>query len=636
MGGSQSTPTVPPPAPKPTASPAYTPAYPSFSSPVNNYSSYYSTTSGVTLPQQTSRGSTSAQSTTLAATSAQPTPHGRPTPSVQSLLPGLDHVSIGTAKVGSASTASSASPATVNVTHDVHDYVVEKAVSTNKLVPDLGCVPRSSRCDRHILRVCNIYNQRNFVCQKFCHRFHVCLKWINGQCNSNSCDCDHSFNSTHNQMLTQYLVDQRFSEDQLKEQLKKNVDFGRRARSKYETGAMICSHYLAGRCVHQNCRNIHMKQKFSWEIQDGTWVRLPDPLNQSLEEAYCDPSKDEVTLTLETKSDSSDQHHLSKIFGQNGSTGDFDFRSMTFRSSKMKIFQVRRLSTPSDIFANMGTNTRWLWFLESQYGSPTFLTHGETDKFYQLALSDCLERALQNGESEVRTRNGNIYDLVNMNFMQYGMRLIRRPAKILSTQMQDNKPIHFRKLWNETISNGVFSVDQIAVGSNEYIFVDNIFRTTLSGISIHKIFRIQNSFLWDDYQLKKKKMVHLFKGDVQRLKEQYMFHGTKASVLDKIYEGNLDWRLYGTNVGCVYGRGTYFSNQARVSHGYASGSPKVILLAMVLVGDACVGNKSMDYPPKNPATNMHYDTTVNSTSNPTIFVKYNDDEYYPAYAVYYD
>ena len=58
-------------------------------------------------------------------------------------------------------------------------------------------------------------------------------------------------------------------------------------------------------------------------------------------------------------------------------------------------------------------------------------------------------------------------------------------------------------------------------------------------------------------------------------------------------------------------------------------------MAMVLVGEACKGNGSMDLPPVNKRTDRPFDSTVNSDTDASIFVKYDLDEYYPAYAVHY-
>lgn len=58
----------------------------------------------------------------------------------------------------------------------------------------------------------------------------------------------------------------------------------------------------------------------------------------------------------------------------------------------------------------------------------------------------------------------------------------------------------------------------------------------------------------------------------------------------------------------------------------------------VLTGEFTVGNSMMVVPPpKNPQVdaNILFDATVDSATNPSIFVVYNDAQNYPAYMVDY-
>ena len=58
----------------------------------------------------------------------------------------------------------------------------------------------------------------------------------------------------------------------------------------------------------------------------------------------------------------------------------------------------------------------------------------------------------------------------------------------------------------------------------------------------------------------------------------------------------------------------------------------------VLTGEFTVGNNTMMVPPsKNSYISAHvlFDSTVDNTANPAIFVVYNDTQNYPAYLVTY-
>ena len=51
------------------------------------------------------------------------------------------------------------------------------------------------------------------------------------------------------------------------------------------------------------------------------------------------------------------------------------------------------------------------------------------------------------------------------------------------------------------------------------------------------------------------------------------------------------------------------------------------------VGQYAVGNTNMIVPPPKASGNDSYDSTVNNTTNPTIFVLFYDNQYYPEYLI---
>ena len=91
----------------------------------------------------------------------------------------------------------------------------------------------------------------------------------------------------------------------------------------------------------------------------------------------------------------------------------------------------------------------------------------------------------------------------------------------------------------------------------------------------------------------------------------------------------------------LYGQGVYFATTANYSAGYSrpdSNGDCRMYFARVLTGQFEKGEDSMKTPPsKKDPTNpsLHYDSTVNNTANPTIFVIYYDTQAYPEYIVTY-
>lgn len=88
----------------------------------------------------------------------------------------------------------------------------------------------------------------------------------------------------------------------------------------------------------------------------------------------------------------------------------------------------------------------------------------------------------------------------------------------------------------------------------------------------------------------------------------------------------------------MYGRGVYFamnpSNSARYSAPDANGN-KHIYQCRVLSGQYCQGNGHYIVPPSKDQNhpNIRYDSVVDNTESPSLFVIFNDTQAYPEYLV---
>ena len=124
------------------------------------------------------------------------------------------------------------------------------------------------------------------------------------------------------------------------------------------------------------------------------------------------------------------------------------------------------------------------------------------------------------------------------------------------------------------------------------------------------------------------------------LNEKRLFHGTSPETVEAICKQNFDWRLHGKNA-TVYGEGSYFALNASYSDAYAkedANSCRFMFVAKVLVGSYAKGHSSYRRPPQkdpsNPASDL-YDSCVDDKSNPTIFVVFDTDQFYPEYIIKY-
>ena len=61
---------------------------------------------------------------------------------------------------------------------------------------------------------------------------------------------------------------------------------------------------------------------------------------------------------------------------------------------------------------------------------------------------------------------------------------------------------------------------------------------------------------------------------------------------------------------------------------------KIIICAKVLVGDVTVGTQEDTRPPMNYNNQRLFDTTVDRINNPSVFVKFDKQEYCPEYVIF--
>ena len=124
------------------------------------------------------------------------------------------------------------------------------------------------------------------------------------------------------------------------------------------------------------------------------------------------------------------------------------------------------------------------------------------------------------------------------------------------------------------------------------------------------------------------------------INEKRLFHGTSPSAVEAICKQNFDWRLHGKNA-TKYGEGSYFALNSWYSDAYATqddNSSKFMFVAKVLVGSYTMGQSSYRRPPqkdpRNPTSDL-YDSCVDDTSSPSIFVIFDTDQFYPEYIIEY-
>ena len=170
----------------------------------------------------------------------------------------------------------------------------------------------------------------------------------------------------------------------------------------------------------------------------------------------------------------------------------------------------------------------------------------------------------------------------------------------------------------------------------EFQWVTDQFEKTMKSSNILKIERIQQLAQFDIYMKKKARIDSQNSEGTEN--ERFLFHGTAADRVESIIHEGFNRSFAGRNA-TSFGHGTYFAKDASYSHSYAnvdSHGCRHMFLSRVLTGVFTKGSSSMKIPPyRDEAEHIQYDSVVNNTSSPTIFVVFHDDRAYPEYLITY-
>ncbi|XP_064100274.1 protein mono-ADP-ribosyltransferase PARP12-like [Macrobrachium nipponense] len=530
-----------------------------------------------------------------------------------------------------------------SVVHSVNNYLISASKSSNNDV-HLVTVPFGNIIDKFCLHVCPQYNSKEGCRAPLCRRIHVCYYWILDKCSNSVCAYDHSIDAFQNIFGT--LRGRRNVNTSPVEVLRDNHRFNR--NSKRKNDACVCMFYLMGKCKQNDCSHVHSKKSYVWEVKkDETWLRLSYQQSDALEELFCQPDQEVVDLLPIPRIKS--MQALTMALKQN-LKWKADFQAMKVYSGHVS-YELRRLSTASDIcsFKSMHrVATRWIWYWQSSdtvwipYKDGIPCKSGITKNFYNIALSDQLEHHYNfSEENNIEIIVGNYTYTIDMNTMTQTNKSLGTERKVRRRPVYNwvkNKDLYFDQFFTSASVEHDVERHDVPMTSPEFSLVKSLMEASMNKVCILSVERIINKTQWKVYQNKKALLKHLYQDNQSLINEQFLFHGTRHSVVDQICKDNFDWRLHGTNVGRVYGQGLYFSNHASISNSYSetdSSGMKCMFIALVLVGSMTVGNSSMKVPPVYDKTNSQFNTSCDTEYNARIFVKYHRDEYYPAYIVWF-
>ncbi|XP_056232020.1 protein mono-ADP-ribosyltransferase PARP14-like [Seriola aureovittata] len=249
------------------------------------------------------------------------------------------------------------------------------------------------------------------------------------------------------------------------------------------------------------------------------------------------------------------------------------------------------------------------------------------DIYTNLTLEEALER-----KEKVKIKINNETYLANVLFRKAASADGRRELELLRKDLKDDTALPGH--WDD-MKGDLVKLFPLTVGSKEYSDVETELTRTGLIPNIISIERVQNTTLWQSYQLMKKQLEVKNK---HTNNEKLLFHGTGAKSIDLINNQGFN-RGYAGAHGAMYGNGSYFAvDPAYSAGGYAKPDIKQhkrMYFARVLVGDYTTGRNGMITPPARGSGNAAdlYDSVADNTANPAIFVVFNDIQAYPEYLI---
>ncbi|KAL9956767.1 hypothetical protein ACROYT_G038300 [Oculina patagonica] len=511
-------------------------------------------------------------------------------------------------------------------------------------------------------QVCLDYNEGSCTKGQNCSKIHICKDMIKKKCESEEdCDLDHesAMTTDHNRRVLERYHMAHLKSDVVKRMILVYDDSDKGCHVHQDKpDALICSEFLLGNLCKKGvkCSEHHCSLPYHWQYRlkapkVDEWKSFCEKDNETLEELYCDVMlEDKGFLPL-------DVNFL------------LDDKVMIIQDEvDDDMANIRRLSTES--YANNPSNpvaTAWTWYWKDEDGM--WLQYGV----------DHLGRDLQNSIEEAFLNKRNCFEFrisdqeyklffagpateMHQKNLKYGTtkKARRRPAtfkseanirklkrslaRMSSAQLKADKnatSANVPSYWTSMPSDKQYQRVSLSSTSSEYKEVETLFKKTMNKpVVINSIERVQNPFMWEKYQRKKENMQLAVYKRTLNVNEKRLFHGTSPETVEAICKQNFDWRMHGKNK-TAYGEGSYFAVNASYSDSYATRNVdyfQFMFLAKVLVGSFTRGRVGYRRPPpkqpSNPASDL-YDSCVDNINNPTIFVVFDTDQFYPEYIIKY-
>ena len=189
--------------------------------------------------------------------------------------------------------------------------------------------------------------------------------------------------------------------------------------------------------------------------------------------------------------------------------------------------------------------------------------------------------------------------------------------------------------------DSTFVMKKVSRISQEFQKVLTRMRETMPNVTIQKLERIQNQWLWEKYAQHRTRIHKKNKGKIE---EEDLFHGTRDTDPSLIYKGEegFDMRF---SSGGTWGEGNYFAVDASYSDRYAHlvcGEIYQMFLTRVITGESywCEPDSSLRMPPEKYRdrnfSGERYDSVTGIKRGSQVFTIYDNLKAYPLYLITYE
>lgn len=191
-------------------------------------------------------------------------------------------------------------------------------------------------------------------------------------------------------------------------------------------------------------------------------------------------------------------------------------------------------------------------------------------------------------------------------------------------------------------SECVKTVELSGADSKEWKMCNTLVQKTLK-VTVVKVIRIQNLWLWEAYDFNKARMAKRNSG---RINEMYLFHGTSTTDPMEIACGEDGFDIRQSKGG-KWGKAVYFAESAKYSDKFAYYTPsgdKEIIVSQTLIGEAfdhgTLTNRVLKFPPireddLQTLRKVKYDSVSAICNNTRVYMLYDNYKAYPLYLVRY-